>query len=96
MNSVEILVVSPQTALVENDLHTFSRRDFTGSKEGCCSTTRENKRCTDIFKKSVYDVDLWKDRRTRRTVLLLLLYKTVSDENVLILKCTIYRDVFHS
>lgn len=31
-----------------------------------------------------------------RTVLLLLLFNTVSDDNVIILKSTIYRDVFHS
>lgn len=35
-------------------------------------------------------------RREERTVLLLLLFNTVSEDYVIILKCTIYRDVFHS
>lgn len=69
------------------------------NKKGCCSTRRENNVALKYLKNlCVYDVDLWKERegRKERTVLLLILFNTVSDDNVIILKCTIYRDVFHS
>lgn len=72
------------------------------SKEkGCCSTRPENKCCTDIFKKEkiyVFMMLIYEKRggKTKRTVLLLLLFNMVLDSHGIILNCTIYRDVFHS
>lgn len=71
---------------------------FSLNKKGCCSTRCENKCCTDIFKKKTLFMMLIYEKRKNEgeSVLSLLLFNTVSDENGIILKCTIYRDVFHS